>query len=198
MNETNSNSEPKRNWSVALLIGAICFVVFTCLLYVGKLQEGTYLVLVIALAVICFLIYAFPRLQGQQEIDLKSGKISLALKEVHDIQKDIYAREENVRRLTLALTELLLTASMMLNRWGSTESNAERKLLFRTKIANILTFIKASSEEHESVHRIANAFEEYDASVEHYTGPEDGKLELNNKLHQVIREEIEKSQKAQL
>ena len=131
------------------------------MLYDGKLGEMAFVSLFCALCLVSLVIYGFPRLK---QLDLRNLK--LTLEKIESARKEIYAKEQDLKRLSLLLTESVLMNSLWLDRAGGGEEvNRLNSQWFSQQAKRVLTALRSTKTETEQLLRYVRLFERLEASA---------------------------------
>lgn len=139
---------------IALVLGILGATLFTALLALGLINELGYIFLLLALAIICLVLHGFSRLQ---ELDLKNLKMTLS--RIEQVREDIYAKEEDLRKASVTLSELIAFTAAFGRYWGSEKSIKYTSLLTLQKTRKLLDELNVSAEDKAKVFRYPNALE---------------------------------------
>ena len=84
----------------SIILSIIMVSLFTTLLYIKRINQPTYVILISLTALVSLVLHGFPRLK---ELDVKSLKLTLA--EIHQVRDDVYAKAESVATLAAFLVD---------------------------------------------------------------------------------------------
>jgi hypothetical protein len=143
--------------TVTALVMISVFALFTVLLSVGKIDQWAYVALLFGFALVSFVLRGFSRLQ---ELDLKNMR--LILREMKEVEENVYVREEDLRKASITFAEMLVTESSFAGRFGSERSNEIRRLWLNKKIKQLFDELSVSNVEYVKVFRVSNAFAKLD------------------------------------
>ena len=86
---------------IAGIVGILCTVLFTVLLCLGHIGSTAFVMLLVALGLLCLALHGFSRLR---ELDLKQLKITLdRIEQVKSEIEEMYGGIDHIRRSTYAL-----------------------------------------------------------------------------------------------
>lgn len=167
--------EPKSK--IALLIGIIGTLIFTCLLLIDKIGPPIYLALMILLALTSFVINGFNRLR---EVDLKNLKMTLD--QVNEVKIDLYEKAETVKKFGENMADLTAYQTTRVGRFAP-DDLVERIYAARNKIKAFLELLGSNKD------TIAAITEPIDETIMH-----DLKEEITRKvIHNLL--EVRKTDK---
>lgn len=140
---------------ISVVLGGVGFSTFTYLLMASKIGASDYSLLLGLLAVVCIVISVLSRLR---ELDLKNLK--LTLERIEEAKKEIYAKEESLKKASHVLAELIAANSTLASIWGDDESNAYSKLIVLAKLKKLARELEFSSEEMGQILKYESALSE--------------------------------------
>lgn len=140
---------------ISIIVGIVGFATFTYLLVAGTVGTFSYSSLLALLALVCIVIPVLGRLR---EFDLKNLK--LTLDRIEEAKKEIYAKEESLKRASHVLAELIAANSAVTGVWSDEESNEYSKSLIRSKIRKLGEQMDFSRDEMDQIFRYESALAE--------------------------------------
>jgi len=161
-------------WSILLSIGVYS-------LYKSKLSAkafNSYLI------IICFFGLAFYTSDRLIEVSFKD--ISLILERAEKVKEKIFAKEQELRKTSVAIAKLSSFMAAMNLRIGEKEDYALRREFVRKNSESLLNSLNVSEEEKREAFEILNLTEQLEKAQE------DGNMDEFNRLRQVISEEMKK------
>lgn len=141
----------------ATILFIIGMAVFTLLLNAERISGTEYVALFIAAGLMALGLYGFKRLR---EFDLKNLRLVLA--EMKDVQKSVYAKEDDLRSIAFHLAEILAVAAAFQGRYGSDRSNQLKQRWYRAKAQRLMNELDAPPQRREKVLGILDQFSELD------------------------------------
>jgi hypothetical protein len=142
--------------ALAIAIGGT--FLFRQMLRENQLTPATFISAFAILCSVSLAIYGFPRLK---EFELLKGRFTLERMET--IRKEIYAKEEDLKRLSLLLTDSILMSSVWLGRVGSEETNRLKTQWFSQQAQQIISVIQSSKSDREHLLRFVRLFQKMDS-----------------------------------
>ena len=124
-----------------LAISGIAFLIFTGLLWLGRIGEASYCFLVAASALLGLVLHGFARLQ---ELDLKN--LRLVLREIDQTKKELFVREEQLKAIAIPLAQIIALTGASEGRMGSKESWAIKREWYRQRIQALVNALQLSSQ----------------------------------------------------
>ena len=103
MKQPDNTDKPKSHPVIAFTIAVVGLILFTILLWMGKIGSTAYTVLISITCLAAIAVHCLPRLV---ELDLKNLRIILS--EMRSIKKDVYAKKEEIRQASIYLAELIV------------------------------------------------------------------------------------------
>jgi len=142
---------------VAAIGGLLTIVLITALLVYNRISELSFVTPLCATALVCLVIHGFSRLRV---LDLKNLK--LTLDHIEQVRDDIYAREQDLKNASLALSELILFKDVVGNRLGDDRFHKNSEKWTIKKAQELKVALLASDAERNHVFRYAQEFGELD------------------------------------
>ena len=140
-----------------LAISGIAFLVFTALLLVGKIGEASFCFLAAGSALLGLVLHGFGRLQ---ELDLKNLK--LVLRELQDTKKELFVREEQLKKIAVPLAQIIALSGASEGRFGSKESWSVKREWYRQKVETLLEALGLSPTEATESTKFQDKYAEID------------------------------------
>jgi hypothetical protein len=145
---------------MALVVSTLCFLVFTALLWLGRIGEASYCFLVAATALLGLVLHGFGRLQ---ELDLKN--LRLVLREIDQAKQELFVREARLKNVALALAQVLAFTGASEGRLSSVESVRAKRAWYRKKLSDLAFALELSAEESAALRRYLDKYEEIDKTI---------------------------------
>lgn len=177
-----------------LLISIILFLVFTALLYIGKLDELSYSFLVTATALLGLVLHGFDRLK---ELDLKNLRI--VLNELEETKKELFVREEKLKAIAIPLAHIVALTSVSEGRMSSKETWSAKRKWYKKKLEDLMLSLDFTTDEEKEAKKFIEIYDEIDRL---FTDREDLKTtdadydevmrelkRLNNELTELMRQD---------
>jgi len=142
---------------VPLAISGIAFLIFTGLLWLGRIGEASYCFLVAASALLGLVLHGFARLQ---ELDLKN--LRLVLREIDQTKKELFVREEQLKAIAIPLAQIIALTGASEGRMGSKESWAIKREWYRQRIQALVNALQLSSADAAETQKYADKYAEID------------------------------------
>lgn len=149
-----------REYPVPLAISAVAFVVFTALLWLGRIGEASYCFLVAASVLLGLVLHGFGRLQ---ELDLKN--LRLVLREIEQTKKELFVREEKLKAIAVPLAQVIAFTGASEGRIGTKESWAIKRQWYRQKVEALVNALELSSSEAVEIQKFADKYGEIDGTM---------------------------------
>jgi hypothetical protein len=182
--------------TIVSTIIAILFV--TALLIFKHIGEASYSFLFALISLIAIVIQLFPRLK---ELDFKNLK--LVLSEIKEAKEELYAREEDFKKISHLFLLILSYSTVTQGRWGSKDSAELQRKWFEQKIDCLSDALEYSNEEKSEIKKYIDKYNEYDSLMKgrgalQTTDPDyedtKKKLELiSNELLLMLKHDVEKN-----
>ena len=137
---------------ISILVGIISFITFTLLLISKYITGVIYLSL---LSLLCFFCLVIPVIGRLKELDLKNLK--LTLEKIEQTKKEIYAKEQELKEISLILSELIAAHSTLTSIRGDEESEKLRKELINEKIKMLAKKLKFTNAQVDSIFKYERA-----------------------------------------
>ncbi|WP_286353969.1 hypothetical protein [Geothrix oryzae] len=142
---------------MALILSFILLTVFTISLYLGKIGEASYCVLISISVLLGLALHGFDRIRG---IDFKNLKLDLD--EIKETKKELLVRQEQLKSIVLPLAHILAYLSVAEGRMMSRESHAIKRRWMKNKLSTLVNAIPLKPEEMESTNKISKIYQEID------------------------------------
>lgn len=165
--------------TVALIVGAVALILFTGLLMSKHLGQMSYVSLLTATGLVCLVLHGFSRLR---ELDLKNLKVTLD--KMERVKEEIFAKEEDLRRVSLLASQLIAFNSAFEGRMHDGESYRLQNEWYYQKIKELLDAVEASPETTADVLKYFHSLRNRDVSA-----GDQKKLKWDD-LMDMIREDI--------
>lgn len=140
-----------------LAISTIAFIVFTSLLWLGRIGEASYCFLVAASALLGIVLHGFGRLQ---ELDLKN--LRLVLRELQDTKKELFVRQEKLKAIAVPLAQVIALTGASEGRMGDRESWNVKREWYRQRIQALIEAFDLSPTEAEETRKYTEKYAEFD------------------------------------
>jgi hypothetical protein len=140
-----------------LAISAIAFVVFTALLWLGRIGEASYCFLVAGSALLGLVLHGFGRLQ---ELDLRN--LRLVLRELQDTKKELFVREEKLKKIAVPLAQVLALTGASEGRMSNRETWAVKREWYRQRIQAMVEALELAPSEAEETRKYLEKYAEID------------------------------------
>lgn len=141
-----------------LTISVIAFVIFTALLWLGRIGEASYCFLVAASALLGLVLHGFGRLQ---ELDLKN--LRLVLREIEETKKELFVREEKLKAIAIPLAQLIALTGASEGRLGDRQSWTVKREWYKQKLEALINAIELSGTEATETLKYTQKYGEIDA-----------------------------------
>ena len=141
---------------ISLALGIIGTVLFTGLLIHKDIKQSCFTILICFLGIMCLALYGFPRLR---ELDLKNMKISLDKMKI--IQKDVTAKEKDIKKVSLELARLIAFNSAFQSVIGNEDIAKYRKLYIQKKTKDLLSTLNIHDDEIAQIFKYQDAIDKF-------------------------------------
>jgi len=171
---------------IALAVSAITFLVFTTLLLTGHIGEASYCFLAAATALLGLVLHGFGRLE---ELDLRN--LRLVLRELQDTKKELYVREEQLKKIALPLAEIIALTGSSEGRMNSESTWKAKRVWYKAKVAALANALDLSAEARRQADRYTQMYDKIDLALAELKGfkfGDPGYEETQAKLHQLNAE----------
>ena len=165
-----------------LLISVIVFLVFTALLYIGKLEEVSYSFLAAATALLGLVLHGFDRLK---ELDLKNLRIVLG--ELEETKKELFVREEKLKAIAIPLAHIVALTSASEGRMSSKETWSAKRKWYKKKLEDLMSSLDFTTDEEKEAKKFIEKYDEIDRL---FADRED--LKTTDSDYDKVRERIER------
>ncbi len=140
-----------------IIIAVVAIIFFTALLTLDQIGELSFVSLLSLTALISIVVQLFPRLK---ELDLKNLK--LVLQEIKDTKEEIYAREEDLKKISYQTLLILTFNSVTQGRMGSKESWKLQRQWFQKNLAALTDSLHYTEDERSELVKYMNKYNEFD------------------------------------
>jgi hypothetical protein len=164
-----------------LAISGVGFILFTFLLWVGRIGEASYCFLVAASALLGLVLHGFGRLQ---ELDLKN--LRLVLREIEQTKKELFVREEKLKAIAIPLAQIIALTGASEGRMASHETWNVKREWYKQKIQALITALELSSAESEETQKFTEKY----AEIDRVLGQREG-LRITDPDYQEITKKLE-------
>ena len=127
---------------VASIIGSLLTILATILLACGLLKSTSFVVFCGLTFLLALAVLGFPRLK---ELDLRNLK--MILNEAKEVRKEIYLKEEDLKRHSVALSKVVAFTGGMMMRIGDEAAYLRRMRFIRIQCEKVMRSLNASEEE---------------------------------------------------
>ena len=141
-------------------IAVTAFLLFTVLLWLGRLGEASYCFLVSAAILLGIVLHGFGRLQ---ELDLKN--LRLVLREIDQTKKELFVREERIKSIVVPLAQIMAFTGASEGRWGSTETAKIKRKWYRRKLQELVEQLDLSPNEATEIHKYMDKYDQIDLAI---------------------------------
>lgn len=180
-----------------LVISTIVFIVFTGLLYIGKVGEASYAFLIAATALFGLVLHGFDRLK---ELDLKNLRI--VLRELQETKKELFVREEKLKSIAIPLAQIVAFTGASEGRLSSKETWSAKRKWYKKKLEELIASLNFTSDEEREAKKFVEKYEEIDKLLADRealktTDPDYGKVkerieQISAELNELMRQDFEK------
>jgi len=140
-----------------LTISVLAFIVFTSLLWLGRIGEASYCFLVAASALLGIVLHGFGRLQ---ELDLKN--LRLVLRELQITKKELFVREEKLKAIAVPLAQVIALTGASEGRMSDRVSWNVKREWYRQRIQALIEALELSPTEAEETRKYTEKYAEID------------------------------------
>jgi len=141
----------------AIIIAIIGVAFFTTLLILNKINQPTYCFLIALATLLSIVIFGFHRLQ---ELDLKNLRVTL--REIKATQKEIFAKEEDLKKTALLMSQIMALSNSAQGRFGDKEGVKLRREWYENKLDKIIANFNFSDDEIQDIRKFAEKYKEID------------------------------------
>ena len=140
-----------------LAVTTIVFIIFTALLWLGRIGQASYCFLVAATALLGLVLHGFGRLQ---ELDFKNLK--LVLRDIEQTKKELFVREEKLKAIAVPLAQVLALTGASEGRLGSRESWHIKREWYKQRLQALAAALELSPAESAEVQKYTEKYAEFD------------------------------------
>ena len=180
-----------------LAISTVAFVVFTTLLYVGKIGEASYAFLIAATALFGLVLHGFDRLK---EVDLKNLRI--VLRELQETKKELFVREEKLKSIAIPLAQIVAFNGASEGRIANKETWLAKRKWYKKKVEELMASIDFTSTEAQEANKFVEKYEAIDQLLADREGlkttdPDYDEVkrkieQLSSEINELMRQDVEK------
>lgn len=180
-----------------LAISTIAFLVFTGLLYIGKIGEASYAFLVAATALFGLVLHGFDRLK---EFDLKNLRI--VLRELQETKKELFVREEKLKSIAIPLAQIVAFTGASEGRMSSKETWSAKRKWYKKKLEELISSLNFTTSEELEAKKFVEKYEEIDKLLADRealktTDPDYAEVkekieQLSSEINELMRNDFEK------
>jgi len=148
----------KKDVLASILLGVLGSSLFVLLLFLEKINQVCFVTLMCSTGLFSFVILSLSRLK---ELDLKNLKLTLT--ELKQVKSDIYAKEDDLKKSSKLISELILFNSLFASRFGDTRSHECSQLWAKLKAKELLSALNIPDDQQKEVFRFSKMFEKMDS-----------------------------------
>ena len=162
-----------------IIFGLSLITLFTILLIRKDIGSISYTTLLAILALFCLAIFSFPRLRV---LDLR--QLKMTLDKIETIKENIYAKEKDLKQISILLSEIIAFNSSAQNRLTSRKSLILRQSWNRKKIEELFKLLNVPENEKNNVFKYSEMFKLFDNT-------EDSKEReiIKNKMDKMLKDD---------
>lgn len=167
---------------ISFLIALLGITLFTTLLISKQFGPGYYCFLIALVILISLVIHGFDRLK---ELDLKNLRMTLS--EIKATKEDIFAKQKDLEKTAILMSQVLSFSSSAQGRLGSKEGFKIRRLWYEKKLNKIINNFNFRDDEIKEIKKYAEEYKKLDNLF-----LERDKYKQETPEYKVIKEKIDK------